>query len=695
MENVEYSQDAQVVLFEDADRHIWASFRKVPAYSPEQFHEAVIGGGFGPEPHKLAVPLYYVGPELSDPTPAVSERMHRFEWMRGFALLVPENQLLFHGQPFPHAELVLTYGDIVTALKVLPGDTLSAAIDPDLVSEDLDGYPSEGRRRSVFDIYEHFIQFSIGRTLYGQRKANVVHVLSLEGSGSDLRINRIQGFESVPEISERLFGEDMREFQPVANLDKASLERLKTRWPDRPGNPTDHFILGRLDVEAFEETVGKSLVYKHVRLTFQPDVEGSPLNNGELIFMRAGRLVERANDIFLEVRRLARLDPADIGPDFMEPCRLKRRAFSVREDLLYRILGDLGADYLKNMEVLVRLSIDGDRIGVSLQHGLNRLERALQRAIQASGGGLLFASVLSESSGGTLRVELKPGLFVQLPYSGPEQLQKGDVVAIQHVCGVYRVAPVAPAQSRYLESGPRPAVALPMDSLFSNSLGQRFALDENKTWLKKPFCFALGGLASVVAQPGSYNTIREEWTPPVADDFVRLMRTSPPHIVTTGLDHFGSPRIAVQSLPGWVAGRLELIESSLDVLGRTFDGGNLPNEARLLDWLTLTFGDESVRDVVGRTRQGTWKYHDRLTGYWKSTEGARISSWQSTQAMSAFDGPVFFQGKEWRLRYTPDNFLRAGFPVQELVDSLRCLWMSKPRRYPVAGPSEVVDCGSS
>lgn len=690
IDNVEYSKDALARLYLDAEGRVFASFRQVDDFTPERFYSEKMVGRLGQETQRLAAPLYYVGTEQARSEDPGVGRSHRFEWGRGFTLLVPEEQLRFDGRDFSQVRFALFYGDMITELKVSIGEPLATPVGHGTGDENED--VSERSSRLIFDIQQHSLEFSQGRSLYNQSMQSVVHVLSLEGCGDSIRVSSVQGFNSGSDTNEWSLGSDIMSFKPKAELGAESRARLKGRWPVGTGHKLPLIILGRLNVKEFEVSLGKRVIYDHVRLTFLPNPEEATLRDQDLVFMRSSGLIEpeNRNDIYLNLVSYAKLHRDDIGEDFSTPVRLKRREFSVREDLLYRIADDLRAKGSHNLAfelvLLVRLRRNDARVAATLQHGLTRRERALKRALQASGG-VVFGGVLSEPRDGELLIEMAPGFFVRVSYRGAATFHRGDLVTLEVDGSGYLVTPLVPSHARYLASGPRPAVALPMDSLFDRSLGAVYPLDDDRTWLQRKLIFSLGGLAGVVAQPGTYDSDGDQWSDPDAKDFIALMSRPPPQLVTAGIDRTGRPRLGVESLRGWISGRLEEGDGG-KVVGRALDGPKFASETRDLDWLSLTFRDTPVAEVVTRARRDEWRYHDRFSGYWTGKDGTGGISRQPTRPMTVFDGPVFFQGNGWRLRYPPGYFERIGYPVRELIERLR-VHRDKDCSFPVAGPSDT------
>lgn len=625
-------------------------------------------------------------------------RHYLFEWGWGFTLRVPEDQLRFNGAPFQEGRLVLSYGDIVKSVTVLQDKRPSKRNDtPEDAGED---EIEDCYRRLILDIQEHFIEFSDAHVLFEQcHRDKIVHLLDVYQDGETLQIAAVYGFNAGLQRSGPQSSQDVLDFAPRARLSLASREQLGIRWPLDRHRGEVHQILARMDTAAYEASMGKEVVYDLVRLSFLPDPDGSELHNEELVFMRAKRLIEPefSNDIFLELEPHA-LHPDDIGEDFRKPLKLRRRNFSERKQLLYRIADDLRANnnpqLLLKPIVLVRLRAAKLGPDPDMIHGLTRTERALRRALQANDG-LMFATLIESppgrerssngrsrnSAGRHLKVELQPGLFVRVPTFDQRPYDRGEMIALEQRPDGYRVAPVLPAHKRYLSSGVRPAVALPMDGLFKSTLGLNHVLSDDKTWQERQFRFSIAGLADVVATPGTYNVDEDAWLTPRAADFVQLMRTPPPHLVIAGLDKQGQTRIGVHHPSEWTAGRLEDCDIAR---GSALEK---PNKTKDLDWLSLTFGDEPIAQVRERIKRSTWRYHDRLVGHWTGIDEKVQFSRKDTGEMSAYTGPIFFQGDEWRLRYAPKDFERIGFPVDELIRELRRDPRRSARSYPVAGPS--------
>jgi hypothetical protein len=677
-----YSEIATVRLFEDTQNQILASFRRVPPHSPDRFRTH-LAANFNQFFDLREAKLYYVGPEASDPITGVEykETHHRFEWAYGKTLLVPESRLRFEGNPFNQAELILFYGDIITGITFLPADGVEEQ-DPSAEAT------TSGAAQCIIAINKVHLQFSEATALYSQRrKHQVVHILHLTlRSREEIEIDYVESFDENRSVEICSFDRSR------AALTKESRQRLLDRYKDKIVEPgqIQFTIFGRLDEKCFQDTLGRSVLFEHVRLSYKESLKGSRLFDNELIFLQTKNITPLENDIALEVDASNLLDKEDIGEDIGRSIRILRRHFSVREDLLKRIYEEKEAEHIINRRLLVRL-IKMERGGVmaSLMRNIpRRTTRALAGRIAVNKGPLLAAVVRTESGG--VEIELSPGTFVKIPdreiEERPERLSMGAIVKVERTpAEKFRIIQAAFGHARYVTVETRPAVMLPKNDMLNEDLWNDCNVAEDDYWLDNRG-FTIGGLPNIVAVPGSYDKDNAIWGAPRAQDFIRLMETRHPKIVRLGRDNnrfrIGPPAYH------FPAGCLEISEKGFDVKYVLLrDPGD--RKYRDLDWPVLTFGDESALEVIRRSRREKWKYHDSKTGTWADNNRIDFETLDNYNLSDVFKGPVFFEtgAGNLRLRYSEKNFLRFGFPVDELIRSLSARRGEKSAIYPVAGIS--------
>ena len=644
IKNASYPLDAKVRLFGDVQGPVFASCRLVPPISIQEYQEDVLDV---PTLQKISLAdwLYYVGEEPGQPG------YHRFEWRAGCTVLAHETQLRFDCGPFTTARGILFPSDAITSVRFVEDEAV------------------EGMR--VMEIDQVNLDFAEASRLYRQRtRYHVVHILEVEQENDDVRIAAVIG------LSERL-----DPFYKFERIEHARIEGLNVDW-NRASESTSHSsgpvrtkVLGRLDSQRFLDSLGKDLVFEHVRMSFQPSPSGGCLRDGELIFMRASRISAVRNDVVLSLREYGGLYEGDIDPNWNR-CGVLRREFSVRDDLLLRLFRREGSAACHDTVYLVRVSEGEAAIHCSLvKGGPARNLNALSSIINNSRGPVLAAVAGRESS--SLRVEFQPGVFFELP---PDRLdydssntEGGACVRIEHISSMnegsarFRLTTATFSHARYVPTTGRPAVALPKNRLLRELPSLKQAMSPwfwvgSAEFKNKPF--TISGLPGIEATPAAFQESPPQWLLPDPGEFVDLMRSRhPDRCVVVGRDEHGDFRIVPLRQDTWKAGRLslELEPAVVPFSGRL--ATNIP-----LSWSRLSFADESIREIEARCRELSWRCHDERSGSW-SDAGV---DWYELPRETAEQGPVFFehQGRNITLRYRRDNLKTFGFPVQELFDAL-------------------------
>ena len=230
----------------------------------------------------------------------------------------------------------------------------------------------------------------------------------------------------------------------------------------------------------------------------------------------------------------------------------------------------------------------------------------------------MFAAVIDQTSGGELRIELKPGVFVELhreQFEAPlESLTSGAIIRIENKPGnKFTITRATFGEARYLAEKPRIAVALPKQNLISEKVWDD-DVDDDRYW-RNNRCFTIGGLPNIEALPASYDLTNSCWLEPKASDFTKLMEVPHPKIVLLGYDHLSEFRVAL-SLDNLPVGRLEHAKISFNVryipLGNDFSDSDCQD----LDWHLLSFADEPASNIIRRADREKWVYHDSETGSW-------------------------------------------------------------------------------
>ena len=669
-----YKSKARVRLFADG-KTILASFRRVKPANLFDFMTQM-NASFGDTKKLDQFLLYYAGPEDADPITglAYTERHHRFEWGYGFTLLVPERQLSYDGKPFDQVEYVLFYADIITAVKFVQSEPEVDPVNGEHVSEPL----------LMMDIQN--IQISWEHNLYKQRTVyQFIHILSVVAEDNDIRVRHIQGIE------DRHINRTTRLFERVrAVLSPESVQRLRRDLRSSGQVQEPVTVLGRLDVERFQKSDGRAVVFDHVRLTFIDSELGSPLKSGELVVLQAGHIESWPNEKALLLKAPPDLRKEDIGLDFGSKTRqlyLLRRAFSARKDLLERRFRK-GPNTLNDRLLLVRVKkLERNEISLSmLDHMPPRTVEALA-GLAATRDPLLAVIMQSGGRQTELSLELSPGVFVNL---GRESFETrgGDIQAHGTIVRVipldqradgqrrFLITRAAFPDSRYVPEFGRYAVALPKNNLLNPYVQQNNNTSSEQFWRDK--LFTIGGLPQIEMFHASSVPESTQLNPPQPEQFIQLMQTPHPKIVR--IEKRGSKIFMMPVMNSVPVGRLSDDSPIEEATYIILDDG----QAQDLFWNDLTFGDESIAQVIQRAREESWRYHDTVTGFWVADKVER----QTLGEYDLWSGPVFFEpGPHLRLRYSPPAFRRFGFPINALVQALEAkgdvaAW------YPVAGYSQ-------
>ncbi len=677
--DAKYQPRAYIRLMKEANGRIVASVLDVEAYTLEEYRVYLSANFDVSVPLENYNLLYYVGPEEAHPVtkePYKGGLQYRFEWGRGRTLLVPERQLLFNGEPFINSSLLLCHGDSIGTIQFRNSD-------PPLLS-----------------IYGYSLQFSPARTLFAQRKDfNIVHVLHLVIENEHVRIESIEGFN---ERSDTDTTQQFRLRGPQAmQLTSESEQRLLLRERENliKGERVKINILGKLNEESFKDTLGRELHFEQVRFSLTTTEDGPGLKGDELVFVEAGHIFERPNDMALQIKAYSGLKSSDVGND-MDNLQVLRRNFSVRENLLNRLYEANKKDYLEGFVLLLRLRalVDG-KVQASMVDGIPpRKTAALTFSDRNTNLLVTWVKSLQKKDREYIRVELKPGTFVDIPQlqlvEYPDDIVEGAIVSLKSinvmVAGAgneeqqrFIMTRASFGDEHYIPESTRFAVTLPTNDLLSEQIWQKNNVHNYRFWQDRR-SFTIGGLPNIVASPGTYNQRDQRWSSPRAEDFKRLMETEHPKIVRLGKDGvFNRIAPAAQDVS---VGKLESVADGLGVMYAPLRGDN---GGQPLTWRYLSFGDEAVIDIMERIDRESWRYHDATTGHWMGETLVRTKLYERLH--NAWEGPLFFElvGQYKRLRYNnynKESFLKYGFPVDELIRSLKKAAPGS-RTYPVAGIS--------
>lgn len=661
LRDVDYPAEARVRLYEFTQGEVYASCRLVPPATVSEYQEDVLGAVCG---EVLPLPdwLYYVGEEPGQPG------YHRFEWRAGCTILAHESQLRFDGGLFSAARGILFPGDAITRLRFIEDETAP------------DG--------KLLEIYQLHLEFAEATRLYRQRtRSKIVHILELEKIGEEVRVAAVIG------LSERLLPFEKFERVRHARIDGVEL------FPDSAlGSSIDGSrrikVLGRLDAQRFLDTLGADLVFEHVRMTFQRSGSGSSLHPGELIFMRADTISAARNDVALGLRPYDGLREADIGHEWAR-CRVLRRDFSVRDDVLSRLFRRQGPNACLNTVYLVRVSEENGIVYTSLVRGSPaRSLKALSAMIDNSRGPLIAA--IAERQQAILRVELQPGIYFDVPLDRLQYdsltIEPGACVRIEHLTSMvgtpvkFRLTIAAFSDAHYIPELGRPAIALPKNSLLREPLPSQKQIMSPGFWTgwldRKNKPFTIAGLPGIEAMPGTLNERAPRWSAPNPSKLIALMHARHPYRpVWVARDDRSDFRIDPISGSSCSGGRLLLQpDPAIEQFSVASSSDTIP-----IQWSKLSFADESIHEIEQRCRQASWRCHDSWSGSWTDAK----PEWYRLPKETAETGPVFFENRERdiTLRYSREHLRSFGFPVQEIFDVLSEKGQTR-KEFVVAAPSK-------
>lgn len=667
-----YSDQARICLFME-QRRVWASCRLVPSLTLEEFRVNYCEASTPNTDVFLLkdkdIRLYYVGAEeVNDLTgePYI-EIHHRFEMGYGETLLIPESQLEFDDGSFSQAQFSLFYGDLIKVISFKKRQLEDSVNDP--ITQD------------ILNIKGIHLQWSEARQLYYQSsRYQIVHLLHLKSRGDEVEISYIDGFNENAIVAQQRKFEPKRFKAYLTPESQARLSDRRQRWADRESDPV---VFGRLDEDRFTSSYGKDIYFDHVRLSFAESSKGSCLLKRDLVFLRAGQIKLLKNDMGLTLKPPKGFDPEDVGKD-AKSLLLLRRNFSVRENLLKQVYEEKGENFFQDDRLLIQLTHNNEGRITSrlLMQGDNvpsRKASALIGAVSNLGRVGLLATIASADDRGAVQIEYKPGIFVRLQayqiQSRSHDLPRGTIVRIEASDGKLSITRAAFGNAQYVSEGIRPAVILPTNDIREI---------DSENWVSRGR-FSIGNLPDILSRPGRYTN--EQWEKALPSDVIMMMARQHPKSALLGKDAKGNYRIAPPS-DSFPCGRLTRIDNSISVQYVPLNSEPTDLSHPNIPWYLLSFGDESVQQILDRANAEPWCYHDRETFTWEpDTQKFKVEKLQNRNH-TVWTGPVFFQSFEGklRLRYIPSEFRRFGFPVEELIYALKQRGQS--HWYPIAGISQ-------
>jgi len=656
-----------------------ASFRDVPAMGTQDFRMHVARSVPLGQTVKLPDRLYYIGrEEVRDSNEGISGWWHRFEWGRGYTLFVPAHELQFNGEPFANAGLVLFHGDSISAVRFVPAASPIAPAN----SAGNEGDEEDGMRQTccILSIEDANIELSQARTLYDQRtRHKIVHLLKMKRRATPhpaAEVDHVLGFDAAAAAgSERPFHLNWR----VSVEGSGTLDDVKD----------GAYVLARLNEKAFEDSFGRTVSFRRVALSLE-GAEAGALDAGELVFLRAGRTESKRNDIALHLRPVTDF-AGPIGPDLRSVLVLRRR-FSCRQDLLRRIHeARLTEQELTDKLLLVKLVRDSKQeVVADLVESMPPRRRSVLR--QGAGRDHMLLCTVADflpdaSEPKHLRLELRPGVFVEIPLAETDLLDEvmtGDIVRVEVAEERYRVFRAASGDVSFVPAEGRPAVVLPKNRLISDHF-LHTSYRSNGFWAGRRGDFSVGGLPNIEPIGGGFDPRERRWRPLFAADAIRLMETPHPRLGMLVRDRNEERRFWLwPCLEGVIGGRLvtdaaRRLLRLLPIASPLDDDVPLPVE---IPWTHASFADQSIAEIQASIEQHRWTYHDTTSGHWErsieaSAAGAASGAEHSVRRYDlglhgGSTGPIFAEaiGRDSaRLRYTPESFVRFAYPVAELQNA--------------------------
>jgi hypothetical protein len=624
---------------------------------------------------KLDYLLYFVGKESEHPVTGeiYNELMYRFEWGYGHNLLVKESEILFNGEPLEKAEMFLFPGDAVTMVTF-------KEIEKD------------GSLLCVMDIDNVYIIFTESTTLFFQSfKYKIIHLLHLKKNKEEIVVEYVEGFDEGYVKNEK--NKITKNFSKSrAVLAERYKERLLERFVQFDESRNKLVIPGRLNTEKYKKN---SIVeFDYVRLSFQTSPYAQALDNGNILFLRAGEIKIFKNDLKLMLNYWEGRHPDDIGDDFQSAYEtgkfaVLRRDVSARENLLRKLHG---TTTLKNAIVMVKLSriIDGDNIRISMLGGMpSRKTNALEDLLYTYGA--LYATILeTENDSESIEIEYIPGVFFSLKkeqviFYGSCKYFKGDRIKITQPRGVeghrFHISIAAHGDFSFVENEPRPVVIFPKNYLLRDDINNNPDIYSEEYWAKS-YNFTIGGLPNIEALAGYYDFKGSSWEKIRINYIWKLMETKHPKVSYLGKITESGKEFSIAPNPKINSGCLMIDDKNFKV---KYYPVNTSIKITDLNWENLSFRDTSIQNIIECIRCENWNYHDTYTGHWSKNEPGQIEVINDDltlythnveycrESVNTISGPLFFEYSNgtFFLRYYWKNLKKFGFPVDVLMDSLR------------------------
>lgn len=616
--------------------------------------------------------LHYVGRCGDD------DAAHAFEWGHGRWIEVAAEKTLYRGEPFVAAELSVAFGDCISRIRIARRD--------------------DGWALSVEEVIR-----SQAYVLYEQAKQKFIHVLhgdvSVDGK---VAIDRVDGYA---EHNVRDSGSITQSFIVTATFSEQSRREVASAIVptiEKPYDKASIAVYGLLRQDDYTDSGGRNLCFDAVRFgPARPDgLRG--IRHGDRVFVRAGGIERRMNEITLGIDSLDEIHEAFVerpppksrsGADTRRAAThdlglVLRRAYSHDESALGGLLDREGADALRNRELIVRVeAADTGTTRLSFNHAT-----AVRPRPQILIDGLLlrapdqrlicvYVGTTSDKEGRLhVTLEIRPGFLVDViadDVDMPASLVQGDWIRVKRAANAvrYDVSYAIQGDRRYVV-GRRPVVVLPGNNLFS-AAGAARALEKSM-----PVGLFVGDFRQIVA---SFAAGR--------DELARLMAAPHPKLAWIA-DKSGKVSISILNKKSILAGKLSvsLPDSGAPHVDVVFVSGkaSLKVEAARTDWRHLTCAALDARTYYESIRERVWHYHDAMTVQWSmDRDGGLAIQRIAVDACSVATGPLFFsqRNRTATLRLVPGQPLGQVLGFANLRDRLPAARLASRLKTYVAGVS--------
>ncbi len=593
--------------------------------------------------------LYYVG------TNQAESRQHVLEWGYGYWLSLEPEQIYFCGSPLIPTHLSIAFGDCIRKLQF-----------------------EQQNDRLTLNILE--VDHSATRILFEQsskkRINHLVHVTLNPGRDNreDLKITKVEGYDGSRHNSTL---NAFRSVRPKLAVKTAqALQKMLTEKIKRSGDPETIIINAKVDAERFNQTFGRELVYEAVRIGEQPMDGFRSLEEGDMIFVRAGKINEGKNDVYLSVSPLSNVNNQLVDPQLYNPrvdkmLNLPRRQFSYDEYKLMH-LQKTNASILEGSTLLVKVTkARANQINLSLVKGaIPRRSNILDGLMARQDHHLLGIFVkFKKEDDSIFIVELRPGILIEinrsevyLPSGVENGLMKGDLLAFrrrrsQKANRKYQIALAMHGDHHYVSNHRRPVVTLP-----TNALSRKDAMmGSQQATLKLLHSFSVGDFRQTIAKLNSKQHPREELANFMAIEHPKLAwlignkkinkNNGLELILTSDQDYqILAGRLVIDSNNEHVSPN-EYVYPKVKISPFHKWGTELSRLSS--DWFDITYAYGSAQDIAKRLSTQQWSYHDEHSFTWKQrgNNEYQVVSHELPQHNVEM-GPLFFRqhGKTASLR---------------------------------------------